>query len=216
MAFVELPDLPYPSDALEPHVSKRTMELHHGKHHAAYVKAANDLIKGSPYQSMSLEAVMRASFAKPSERAIFNNTAQAWNHAFFWHCMRPEGGGEPKGVLAKRLQQAFGGLAEFRKQFAEAATGQFGSGWAWLVLDDGRLFVTSTPNAENPLIRGQVPLLACDVWEHAYYLDYQNQRQSFVDSFLSHLADWEHVDRCLRDAEAARQHARAVRADARG
>lgn len=205
MAFVELPDLPFPADALEPHISKRTMEFHHGKHHATYVKTANDLVKGVPYQKMSPEDVMRASFANPAERAIFNNTAQAWNHAFFWHCMRPEGGGEPHGALAKRLEEAFGSVAEFRKRFAAAATGQFGSGWAWLTLEEGRLSVTSTPNAENPLINGQVPLLACDVWEHAYYLDYQNQRQSFVDVFLRHLVNWEYVDQCLREAEHARR-----------
>lgn len=209
----ELPDLPFPLDALEPHVSKRTMEFHHGKHHATYVKTANELVKGTAYQKMELEEIIRASFGKPNERAIFNNTAQAWNHAFFWHCMRPEGGGEPAGAVGKRLQDAFGSYAEFVKRFAGAATGQFGSGWAWLVLDDGRLSITSTPNAENPLVNGQVPLLACDVWEHAYYLDYQNQRQSFVEAFLTHLVNWEHVDQCLREAEAGQR--RTARAAAR-
>jgi len=210
---LELPDLPFPHDALEPHISKRTMEFHHGKHHATYVSTANELVKDTAYQKMELEAIIRASFGKPNERAIFNNTAQAWNHTFFWHCMRPEGGGEPAGAVGKRLQDAFGSHAEFRKKFAGAATGQFGSGWAWLVLDDGRLSITRTPNAENPLVNGQVPLLACDVWEHAYYLDYQNERKSFVEAFLAHLVNWEHVDQCLREAEARQR--RTARAAAR-
>ena len=200
---IELPDLPFAHDALEPHMSKATMQFHHDKHHATYVKTANELIKGTPYEKMELEGVIRASFAKPDERKIFNNTAQVWNHTFFWQSMQPDGGGEPDGEVGKRLQQAFGSYADFRKKFSAAATGQFGSGWAWLVLDDGELAVTSTPNAENPLVTGQVPLLACDVWEHAYYLDYQNQRQAFVDAFLDHLVNWKHVEACLREGDAA-------------
>jgi len=201
----ELPDLPFPHDALEPHVSKTTMQIHHGKHHATYVKTVNELVKRTPYNKMDLEYIIRSSHAKPDERKIFNNAAQAWNHTFFWHSMQPDGGGEPDGEVAKRLREAFGGYAQFRKKFAAAATGQFGSGWAWLVLDDGKLAVTSTPNAENPLVTGQVPLLTCDIWEHAYYLDYQNQRQSFVDAFLGYLVNWEHVEAGLRAAEAARR-----------
>jgi Fe-Mn family superoxide dismutase len=216
MASIELPDLPFPLDALEPHISKRTMEFHHGKHHATYVKTANGLVKGTPYEKMNLPDIIRASFGKPDERAIFNNTAQVWNHTFFWQCMRPGGGGEPEGVLAKRLQAAFGSHSEFRKKFSAAATGRFGSGWAWLVLDNGKLSVTSTPNAENPLVNGQVPLLTCDVWEHAYYLDYQNQRQSFVDAFLGHLVNWNHVESCLREADATTQGNERKRATARG
>lgn len=200
---LELPDLPFPRDALEPHVSKTTMQIHHGKHHATYVKTVNELVKRTPYDKMDLECVVRSSHAQPDEGKIFNNAAQAWNHTFFWHSMRPDGGGEPDGEVAKRLREAFGGYAQFRKKFAAAATGQFGSGWAWLVLDDGKLAVTSTPNAENPLVTGKVPLLTCDVWEHAYYLDYQNQRQSFVDAFLAYLVNWKHVEACLREAEAA-------------
>jgi Fe-Mn family superoxide dismutase len=211
----ELPDLPFPVDALEPHISKTTMQFHHDKHHASYVKTANELIKGTPYEKMDLESIIRASCTKPNERKVFNNTAQAWNHTFFWHSMQPNGGGGPDGEVAKRLREAFGGYAEFRRQFAAAATSQFGSGWAWLVLDDGKLTVTGTPNAENPLIRGQVPLLACDVWEHAYYLDYQNQRQSFVEAFLGYLVNWKHVEAGLRAAEAAGRQTDKARTAAR-
>lgn len=198
----ELPDLPFPFDALEPLISKTTMRFHHGKHHATYVKTVNELVKGTPYEKMDLVSIIRSSHAKPDERKIFDNAAQAWNHTFFWHSMQPDGGGEPDGDVARRLREAFGGYAEFRKKFAAAATSQFGSGWAWLVLVDGKLAVTSTPNAENPLVTGQVPLLTCDVWEHAYYLDYQNQRQAFVDAFLAYLVNWKDVEARLREAEA--------------
>jgi Fe-Mn family superoxide dismutase len=198
----ELPDLPFPFDALEPLISKTTMRFHHGKHHATYVKTVNELVKGTPYEKMDLVSIIRSSHAKPDERKIFDNAAQAWNHTFFWHSMQPDGGGEPDGDVARRLREAFGGYAEFRKKFAAAATSQFGSGWAWLVLVDGKLAVTSTPNAENPLVTGQVPLLTCDVWEHAYYLDYQNQRQAFVDAFLTYLVNWKDVEARLREAEA--------------
>jgi Fe-Mn family superoxide dismutase len=210
----ELPDLPFPPDALEPHISRTTMRFHHGKHHAAYVKTVNELVKGARYEKMDLESIIRASHGKPDERTTFNNAAQAWNHTFFWHSMQPNGGGEPDGEIANRLREAFGGYAAFRKEFAAAATGRFGSGWAWLVLDDGKLAVTSTPNADNPLTMGQVPLLTCDVWEHAYYLDYQNQRQSFVDAFLGYLVNWSHVEACLREAEAGGRQTKKARAGA--
>jgi len=193
-----LPDLPFPADALEPHMSKTTLGFHHGKHHATYVNTANDLVKGTPYDKMGLEEVIRASSAKPDEAKIFNNTAQIWNHTFFWQSMQPNGGGEPTGEIAKRLKEAFGSYDGFRKEFIAAATGRFGSGWAWLVLDKGKLSVTSTPNAETPLVKGQTPLLTCDVWEHAYYLDYQNRRPAFVEAFLAHLVNWKHVEACLR------------------
>ena len=193
-----LPDLPFPADALEPHMSKNTLGFHHGKHHATYVNTANDLVKGTPYDKMSLEDVIRASSAKPDEAKIFNNTAQIWNHTFFWQSMQPNGGGEPTGEIAKRLKEAFGSYDGFRKEFIAAATGRFGSGWAWLVLDKGKLSVTSTPNAETPFVKGQTPLLTCDVWEHAYYLDYQNRRPAFVEAFLAHLVNWKHVEACLR------------------
>jgi len=179
-------------------MSKTTLGFHHGKHHATYVNTANDLVKGTPYDKMSLEEVIRASFAKPDEAKIFNNTAQIWNHTFFWQSIQPNGGGEPTGEIAKRLKEAFGSYDGFRKEFVAAATGRFGSGWAWLVLDKGKLSVTSTPNAETPLVKGQTPLLTCDVWEHAYYLDYQNRRPAFVDAFLAHLVNWKHVEACLR------------------
>ncbi len=201
MSFA-LPDLPFPADALEPHMSKNTLGFHHGKHHATYVNTANDLVKGTPYDKMGLEEVIRASFAKPDEAKIFNNTAQIWNHTFFWQSMQPNGGGEPTGDVAKRLKEAFGSYDGFRKEFIAAATGRFGSGWAWLVLDKGKLSVTSTPNAETPLVKGQTPLLTCDVWEHAYYLDYQNRRPAFVEAFLAHLVSWKHVEACLSKAGA--------------
>lgn len=208
MAF-KLPDLPYPADALEPHISRRTLEFHHGKHHAAYVSKTNELISGTPYADMGLEDIIRKSHAKSDERTLFNNSAQVWNHTFFWNCMRKGGGGQPQGDVAKRLQESFGGYDGFRKKFTDAAVGQFGSGWAWLALDGGKATVYSTKDAENPLIKNQVPLLTCDVWEHAYYLDYQNQRKSFVDAFLDHLVNWTHVENCLRDASAQKATAGA-------
>ena len=201
MSF-QLPKLPYAMNALEPHISQRTMEFHYGKHHDAYVKKLNDLIEGKQYARMPLEEIMRNSEAKPQERTIFNNAAQVWNHTFFWHSMQPGGGGGPGGDVDKRLRDAFGGYDNFRQTFIDTAVGQFGSGWAWLVLDDGKLAVTSTPDAGNPLTSKRVPLLTCDVWEHAYYLDYQNRRKAFVETFLDHLVDWESVAARLHEAES--------------
>jgi Fe-Mn family superoxide dismutase len=200
MAF-QLPKLLFDTAALEPHISKRTMEFHYGKHHAAYVNKANDLIKGTHYEKMTLEDVIRDSASKTKDRALFQSSAQIWNHSFFWNCMQPQGGGEPKGDIAKQLQKFFGGYAEFRQKFVETAVGQFGSGWAWLVVDSGQLAIVATPDAETPLTMNQVPLLTCDVWEHAYYLDYQNRRPDFVNAFLDHLVNWEHAETCLRKAD---------------
>ncbi len=200
MAF-SLPPLPYPAHALEPHISRRTMEFHHGKHHDTYVKTLNRLIEGKPYAAMALDEIVRRSAAIPGDRAIFNNAAQSWNHTEFWSSMRPNGGGEPGGEIAGLLRETFGGYAGFRREFLDAALGRFGSGWAWLVLDGAGLAVISTSNADTPLTSDKTPLLVCDVWEHAYYLDYQNRRQAFVETFLDHLVDWEHVAMCLRKAE---------------
>lgn len=202
MAFNLLP-LPYPVHALEPHISRRTMEFHHGKHHDTYVSNLNRLIEGKAYAGMSLDEIIRISAAKPGDRAIFDNAAQSWNHAEFWNSMRPGGGGEPGGEIARLLREACGSYAGFRREFLDAAVGRFGSGWAWLVLDGARLAVISTPNADTPLASGKTPLLVCDVWEHAYYLDYQNRRKAFVEAFLDHLVDWDRVAFRLRNAEMA-------------
>lgn len=192
MSF-KLPPLPYAANALEPHISQRTLEFHHGKHHDAYVTNLNKLAPGTPYATMALEEIVRKSAGKPEARAIFNNAAQIWNHTFFWNSMRPGGGGEPGGDLAKKLRDAFGSYGDFRQKFVDAAVGHFGSGWAWLVLDAGKLAIVSTHDADNPLTSNRVPLLTCDVWEHAYYLDYQNQRKTFVETFLDRLVNWEHA-----------------------
>jgi superoxide dismutase, Fe-Mn family len=206
MAFT-LPPLPYAANALEPHISQRTLEFHHGKHHEAYVKKLNELIEGKTYAKLSLEDIILQTAAKREDRAIFNNAAQVWNHSFFWHCMQPNGGGDPRGEIAKRMRESFGTNGGFRRLFTEAAVGQFGSGWAWLVLKNGKVDIVTTPDAFNPLVSGETPLLTCDVWEHAYYLDYQNRRQAFVEAFLDHLVNWDFVSKQLIEAEtrAARE-----------
>ncbi|HWG78487.1 MAG TPA: superoxide dismutase [Stellaceae bacterium] len=196
MAF-ELPPLPYPKDGLEPHMSSRTLEFHHGKHHAAYVAALNKLVENTPFASQSLEEIIRATAKDDSKTGIFNNAAQVWNHTFFWNCMRPRGGGQPSGEVQKAIEQSFGGLDKFKQQFKEAATTQFGSGWAWLVRDGSSLKIAKTPNAVDPVAQGQTALLTCDVWEHAYYLDFQNRRPDFVQTFLDHLVNWEFVAKNL-------------------
>ena len=205
MSF-SLPDLPFAYDALAPHMSKETLEFHHDKHHKTYVDKLNAAIDGTRYADMALEDIIRESARNPEERGIFNNAAQHWNHAFFWNCLSPDGGGRPEGVLAKRIDADFGGYDAFAKAFKDAAVGQFGSGWAWLVQDDGKLAVTATPNAEPPMIHGQHALLTCDVWEHAYYLDYQNRRPDFVEAVLKELVNWdfvaERLDQGSEDFEA--------------
>jgi Fe-Mn family superoxide dismutase len=201
MAF-ELPPLPYAEDALAPHMSARTLQFHHGKHHKAYVEKLNDAIKGTRLEHKPLEEIIRATAGDAGQSEVFNNGAQSWNHSFFWHCMTPRGGAAPDGELAERIEAAFGGLAGFKDRFKKAATGQFGSGWAWLVLDGDALKVTATANAENPLANDQVPLLTCDLWEHAYYLDYQHRRPDFVQSFLDELVDWSFAAEALKAASA--------------
>ncbi|MGY2765574.1 superoxide dismutase [Thermostichus sp. MS-CIW-26] len=190
MAF-ELPALPYPADALKPYMSAETFSYHHGKHHAAYVANLNKLIEGTNLANKSLEEIIKATFGDPNKAGIFNNAAQVWNHTFFWESMKPGGGGAPTGPIADKINADFGGYDKFAEAFKTAAATQFGSGWAWLVLDNGTLKVTKTPNAENPLVYGQTPLLTLDVWEHAYYLDYQNRRPDFISAYLEHLVNWD-------------------------
>lgn len=190
MAF-ELPALPYPADALKPYMSAETFSFHHGKHHAAYVANLNKLIEGTDLANKSLEEIIKATFGDPSKAGIFNNAAQVWNHTFFWESMKPGGGGAPTGPIADKINADFGSYDKFVEAFKTAAATQFGSGWAWLVLDNGTLKVTKTPNAENPLVYGQTPLLTLDVWEHAYYLDYQNRRPDFINAYLEHLVNWD-------------------------
>ncbi len=197
MAF-ELLALPFAEDALEPYYSARTLSFHHGKHHKAYVDNLNKLIAGTDLESKSLEEIILLAAGDAARAGIFNNAAQVWNHTFFWHCMKPGGGGKPSGELAARIDAAFGGYDRFVEQFKAAAVGRFGSGWGWLVLEGGELKIVSTPNAETPLAKGQKALLTVDVWEHAYYLDYQNRRPDFVQAFLDHLVNWDFVAENLK------------------
>lgn len=187
----ELPPLPYDYTALEPAISKTTLEFHHDKHHASYVKKYNAAVEGTELDSKPIEDVIKTVAGDESKTGIFNPGAQAWNHTFYWNSMKPNGGGQLTKDLAQKIASDFGSFEQFREAFKAAATGQFGSGWAWLVLDGNTLKVTKTLNADNPLTKGQTPLLTIDVWEHAYYLDYQNQRGTYVDAFLDQLVNWE-------------------------
>jgi len=189
--MLTLPDLPYAATALDPHISERTLEFHHGKHHATYVTNANNMIKDTPLADASLEDIIAAAAADADKAGLFNNAAQIWNHTFFWNSLSPSGGGQPGGDLGKRIDADFGSYDKFREAFVTAATTQFGSGWAWLVEDGGKLAVTKTANADTPLTAGQKPLLTIDVWEHAYYLDYQNRRPDFINAYLDNLMNWE-------------------------
>jgi Fe-Mn family superoxide dismutase len=193
----ELPPLPYAEDALAPAISARTVGFHYGKHHRAYVDNLNGLVKNTPYEKMSLEAVIRTSAANPGQTAIFNNAAQVWNHTFYWNSMKPGGGGKPEGEIGKRIGKDFGSYEDFRKAFVGEALGQFGSGWAWLATDGKSLKLVKTPNAENPITQGLKPLLTIDVWEHAYYLDYQNRRKDFVEASLDKLVNWAFAEKNL-------------------
>lgn len=192
MAYT-LPALPFGYTDLEPCISKSTLEFHHDKHHAAYVNNYNAAIAGTEYDTMAIEEVIKAVAGDSSKAGIFNNAAQAWNHSFYWNCIKPNGGGTPTGALADKIAADFGSFEAFVDEFKKAATTQFGSGWAWLVLDNGTLKVTKTGNAENPMTAGQTPLLTIDVWEHAYYLDYQNKRPDYISTFVEKLINWEFV-----------------------
>ena len=187
----ELPPLPFAKSALAPHMSEKTLEFHYGKHHRAYVDAANKLVEGTPLDGKPLEEVIRLAAKDAALKPLFDAAAQIWNHTCFWNSLHPRGGGKPGGELAQAIAASFGSYEKFRDEFKSACVGQFGSGWGWLVIDGGKLKVLKTPNALNPMPQGLVTLLACDVWEHAYYLDYQNRRADFVDTFLDHLANWE-------------------------
>ena len=195
-----LPALPYGLDALEPHISRSTLEFHHGKHHATYVNKLNDLIAGTELAEKTLEEIVTSTASDAGKAGIFNNAAQVWNHSFYWQCMKPGGGGAPSGALADKIDAAFGGFAAFKEQFKSAGVTQFGSGWAWLVLDGGSLKITKTANAGNPLTNGQQPLLTMDVWEHAYYIDYQNRRPDYIGTFLDKLVNWDFVAANLASA----------------
>jgi Fe-Mn family superoxide dismutase len=186
-----LPALPYAQDALEPYVSARTMGFHYSKHHQAYVDNLNKLVVGTASASLPLESIIAATAGRTDEAAIFNNAAQAWNHAFYWRSLRPKGGGEPPAALKKKIEASFGTLDACKKEWTTLATTQFGSGWAWLVLDGDKLKVVKTGNADVPLTAGMKPLLTIDVWEHAYYLDYQNRRADYVNAVLDKLINWE-------------------------
>lgn len=197
---IELPALPYGKDALAPHISARTLEFHHDKHHAAYVANVNKLIAGTELAGKSLEELIAIAAASPDKKALFNNAAQSWNHTFLWHSMKPKGGGAANGPIAGRIARDFGSFEAFAEAFSAAAVGQFGSGWAWLVLGKGKLEVAATANADTPIVRGQVPLITVDVWEHAYYLDYQNRRADYVKIFLDNLVNWDFANANLAKA----------------
>jgi superoxide dismutase, Fe-Mn family len=193
MAF-ELPPLPYAVDALAPYMSAETLELHHGKHHQAYVTNLNNLTKDTPLADKTLDEIVKASFGDASKQGIFNNAGQHWNHLLFWQAMKPNGGGSIPGALESRLIDSFGSLDKFKADFIAAGTTQFGSGWAWLVVGaDGKLAVSKTANGENPLAHGQTALLGVDVWEHAYYVDYRNRRPDYLKAFVENLVNWEFV-----------------------
>ncbi len=186
-----LPDLPYAKTALEPYISAQTFDFHHGKHHLAYVNNLNNLIKDTDLADKTLEEIIMLTAKDSSKAGIFNNAAQVWNHTFFWHSMTQNGGGKPQGVLAQKIDSDFGSYDIFVEQFKAAAATQFGSGWAWLVLDkNNTLKIVKTANAETPLVDGLKPLLTLDVWEHAYYLDYQNRRPDFIATYLQSLVNW--------------------------
>jgi Fe-Mn family superoxide dismutase len=186
-----LPDLPYSSSALEPYITSNTFSFHHGKHHQAYVTNLNNLLKDSPLADKTLEEVILATAGDPAKAALFNNAAQVWNHTFFWHSMKPNGGGVPVGTLLAKIEADFGSVEKFKEEFKAAGIAQFGSGWAWLVLDNGTLKITRTGGGDLPMAHGQIALLTADVWEHAYYLDYQNRRPDYLTTFLDKLANWE-------------------------
>lgn len=201
MAF-ELPDLPYDYEALAPYMSAKTLHLHHDKHHQAYVTNLNNLIEGTEFAGKSLEDIVTGSYGDAAKQGIFNNAGQHWNHNLFWRIMKKGGGGNPGGELAKRIDDAFGSFEAFKEQFKTAGVTQFGSGWAWLAVQGDQLKVVKTPNGENPLVHGMRPILGVDVWEHAYYVDYENRRPEYLAAFLNSLVNWEEVEAELHKAIA--------------
>jgi Fe-Mn family superoxide dismutase len=187
-----LPELPYAYDALAPYMSKETLEYHHDKHHAAYVNTGNNLMKGTEFENKSVEEVLKGAYGK--NQALFNNAGQHYNHIHFWKWMKPNGGGNKiPGALAKKLESDIGPIAKVSEEFIQAGVTQFGSGWCWLAVKDGKITVMKTPNGENPLVHGGAPILGCDVWEHSYYIDYRNRRPDYLKAFFEHLINWDQV-----------------------
>jgi superoxide dismutase, Fe-Mn family len=195
---IVLPPLPYEQDALAPVISGNTLSFHYGKHHKTYVETLNKLIVGTEFADMPLEKIIKATSGQADHAAIFNNAAQTWNHTFYWKSLKPNGGGEPPAALKQLIESSFGSVDDCKKELSKAAVGQFGSGWAWLVQDGAKLKIVKTPNAQTPLTESTPPLLTIDVWEHAYYLDYQNRRPDFVQAFLDHLVNWDFVAQNLK------------------
>lgn len=199
---ITLPELPYAKTALEPFISAQTLEYHHGKHHNAYVVKLNELIANTDMANDDLETIIMKSAKDSTKAAIFNNAAQVWNHTFYWHCMKPAGGGKPSGALSQKIDEDFGSFDNFATTFRNAGANRFGSGWAWLVQGkDGKLKITHTPNAELPMTEGEIALLTMDVWEHAYYLDYQNRRPDYMATFLDKLVNWDFVAQNFESAQ---------------
>ena len=194
MSTITLPELPYAKNALEPHITANTLDFHYGKHHQAYVTNLNNLIKDTELAALPLEEIIKKSAGDTAKTGIFNNAAQVWNHTFYWHSMKPNGGGTPTGKIGEKITADFGSYDAFKEAFKTAGTTQFGSGWAWLVLENGKLKVTKTPNADLPMAHGQKAILTMDVWEHAYYLDYQNRRPDYITTFLDKLVNWEFAE----------------------
>ncbi len=200
-APITLPALPWADSALEPHISARTIGFHYGKHHKGYVDKLNELVAGTPLADTPLDGIVKATAGDAAKAAVFNNSAQIWNHTFYWNSLRPKGGGRPAGDFAATLEASFGSYDAFKKELGDAALGQFGSGWAWLVSSGGKLRVVKTPNAETPLTQnGVTPLLTLDVWEHAYYLDYQNRRKDYIAAVIDNLLNWDFAARNLAQA----------------
>ena len=198
MAF-KLPELPYAHDALQPYMSKETLEFHHDKHHNAYVETGNKLLEGSGLEGASLEDIVKQSHGK--NQALFNNAGQHYNHLHFWNWMKPNGGGAIPGALEAKIKEDLGGVDKFKEDFIEAGKGQFGSGWAWLALKGGKLEVMKTPNGESPLVHGATPILGVDVWEHSYYIDYRNRRPDYLKAFIENLVNWEYVEKLFNEAK---------------
>ena len=194
---IQLPDLPFAKDALAPIISANTLDFHYGKHHRAYVDNANKLIAGTEFENMTLEAIIKKTVGDAAKVGIFNNTAQIWNHSFYWQCLKPGGGGVPTGAIGTKIIAAWGSYDKFVEELKTAGTTQFGSGWAWLVLDNGQLKIVKTANADTPIAHGLKPLLTLDVWEHAYYLDYQNRRPDYLAAVIDKLINWDFVNSCL-------------------
>lgn len=188
---IELPSLPYEASALEPFISANTLDFHHGKHHQTYVTNTNNLIKGTELEDATLEKIVLSSANNAEKVGLFNNAAQVWNHTFYWKSMKKGGGGAPSGAIAKKIEEDFGSYDAFAEAFKNAGLTQFGSGWAWLVLKDGKLQIMKTANGDTPMAHGLIAILTVDVWEHAYYLDYQNKRADYLDVFLKNLVNWD-------------------------